>query len=168
MQVPIPARRSGSLSLIETYTLLAICRIVEPKRIFEIGTFQGSTTRNLARNNPQARITTLDVDTESFHLDGEAPETLARITRLRAHSWTFDYSGENADLVFVDGGHDGPTVKCDTASALKIVSGRGAIVWHDYRNPAYPELTAYLESLDLPIYHIEDTMLCVHFRQPIA
>jgi hypothetical protein len=38
------------------------------------------------------------------------------------------------------------------------------VVWHDYGNPQFPELTQYLEELSaqMPIYHIEDTMLAFH------
>ena len=44
--------------------------------------------------------------------------------------------------------------------------GPACILWHDYRNRDYPDLTEYLESIseNQTILHIEDTMLCAAMR----
>lgn len=40
------------------------------------------------------------------------------------------------------------------------------IVWHDYGNPEFPELTAYIENLATTkqIYHVENTMLAFYLN----
>lgn len=183
--VPIPHRPGlGGLSLLETYVLIAAARIAHAKRIFEIGTFLGRTTLNLARNMPEAEIFTLDLedatkvgeqlaaDTEVMDLhfqaqklDFEGTPSEGRITRLFGNSRTFDYTPWHGtiDMVFIDGGHDVATVKSDTENALRLIRPDGVIAWHDYANRDYPELGAYLDELsqDRQIFHVGDTMICL-------
>src|SRR3954452_24030594 len=59
-------RGAGSVSVLETSLLLATLRVLNPKRIFEFGTFLGNTTLNLALNSSEdAKILTLDFDEQS-------------------------------------------------------------------------------------------------------
>jgi len=45
VQTTIPSRRGdGNVTLLETSLIMAVCRIVVPARVFEFGTFLGSTT----------------------------------------------------------------------------------------------------------------------------
>jgi hypothetical protein len=188
MQIP-PRRADGSLTLLETCLLLSATRIAEAKRIFEFGTFLGSTTFNLALNTPSdGRVWTLDLDPECLgevrqqpvdaqlteihlaakRLDFVGSEVDEKITALVGNSLTFDFSEwqDSIDLVLIDGGHDLRTVQSDTESAFRILSKEkpACILWHDYGNREYPELTGYLEQLsrEKPIFHIEDSMLCVY------
>jgi predicted O-methyltransferase YrrM len=53
----------GLQPLLETFTLFTAARIVAARRVFEIGTFFGATTLNLALNIPDdGKIFTLDLD----------------------------------------------------------------------------------------------------------
>lgn len=163
--IPIPERNAGSPSLLETYVLIAVGKIVKPKRIFEIGTFQGQTTRNLSANFPHAEVFTLDLDvsrTAGITLSEGAP-----VHRLLGHSMSFNFCPYfvSCELIFVDGGHDYETVKSDSQNALKLrCSGAtSAIVWHDYGHPLFPGVTQALNELDLPILHVGDTQMCVYF-----
>lgn len=194
--VPIPSRRGvGGVSLLETFLLIACMKVIKARNIFEIGTFLGSTTLNFALNSPpDAKIFTLDLDEETakglnqdsfdapltdIHLSSDAgldfSSTLVahKITTLEGNSKAFDFTewSGKIDLVFIDGGHDTETVRCDTASALQMVRKErtACIIWHDYRNPEYPDLTAYLDDLShsTEIIHIEDTKLCLHFNGPV-
>jgi hypothetical protein len=194
-RVPIPVRRgTGGVSLLETFLILASGKIVHAKRIFEFGTFLGSTTLNLALNSPEnAEIFTLDfgkgqtapaqqhaadAPLTEMHLaaggkfDFSESPVRSKITTLTGDSTTFDFSPwkGSIDLVFIDGGHDLATVRSDTANALQMVrmDGPSCVLWHDYRNPEYPELTQFLDELSqrLDIFHIEDTMLSVRFSNP--
>src|SRR3954470_18034265 len=67
VHVPMPTRPGlGSLMLLETFLLLACRHIVGARRLFEFGTFLGSTTYSLALNTPDdAEIFTLDLDEAS-------------------------------------------------------------------------------------------------------
>jgi hypothetical protein len=160
-------------------------------RIFEFGTFLGSTTLNLALSIPHdGRVFTLDLDESSLasiqqdpadaplsqthiktrSLDFENSEVHHKVQTLIGNSVTFDCADwkDSIDLVFIDGGHDYLTVKADTENALSIVrkDKPSCILWHDYRNPDYPDLTAYLDTLSehWPIFHVEETHLCLWFN----
>jgi hypothetical protein len=193
--VPIPNRRgSGGISLLEAFLLTAAVRIVDARRMFEFGTFLGSTTLILATNSPDdAVIFTLDLDDDSarglnqdcydepltgihlaacLELDFAKSPARNKIRTLSGNSVTFDFSSwaNSVDLVFVDGGHDVPTARADTKNALSIATRDkpSCILWHDYRNPEYPDLTVYLDELsrEFDMFHIEDTKLCVAFSGP--
>jgi len=180
--------------MLETALLIAAAQAVSAKRIFEFGTFLGTTTFNLALNIPaDGRVFTLDLDEVSAeelsqhpsdapltkaHLaarpDFEGSSVAERITQLQGNSIAFDFSpwAGSIDLVFVDGGHDLETVTADTEAAFRLVAGDrpSCVLWHDYRNADYPDLTDYLEQLasSRQLYHIEDTMLCAWFNEPIG
>jgi hypothetical protein len=192
IQLQLPHRRGGGgTTLLETTALIAASNAVAAKRIFEFGTFLGSTTLNLALSIPEdGEVFTLDLDESSLSSvqqdPADAPLTeLHMATRildfmgsvvghkvktLTGNSITFDFAPwqDSIDLSFIDGGHDSVTVKADTEHALEIArKDRSAgILWHDYRNAEYPDLTRYLDGLSetLPIFHIEDTYLCVWFN----
>lgn len=193
VRIPIPSRRGlGGISLLETFLLVAASKIVDATRIFEFGTFMGSTTLNLALNLPDdARIFTLDLDAmhaeaaqqhpadaplTRMHLEAEnaldfsESPVSSKINTLKGDSTNFDFSPweGSIDLCFIDGGHDVPTATSDTENALRIVrkDAPSCIVWHDYHNWEYAGLTQYLDELSqrLEIFHVEDTMLCVWFN----
>jgi len=193
VRIPMPKRRgTGGLSLLETFSLVAAAKLVDAQRIFEIGTYLGTTTLNLALNvGEDSEILTLDLDEEQATSANQHPgdseltrthlgsqNTLdfldspvsRRVKTLTGDSKKFDFSPWRAcvDLVFIDGGHDFATVKSDTENAFELIrtDSRSCILWHDYRNPEYRDLTYYLEELSqhLEIFHIEDTMLCAWFN----
>jgi hypothetical protein len=163
--VSVPERESGSLTLLETYVLISIARIVNAAHVFEIGTFKGITARNLARNIDGC-IHTLDLS-EKFASFGP----FSNITGHVGHSLAFDFSPfhRKMDLVFIDGGHDYDTVAADSYRASQIIKkeGEAAIVWHDYANPRYPAVKAFVDQTDSAeggwYFHIEETHLAVRF-----
>ena len=192
MQIP-PRRAAGGVTLLETCLLLAASQIVNAHRVFEFGTFLGSTTLNLALNIPSdGQVLTLDLDAKfanqalqhpsdspltAVHLGAQALDFIGssvadKITTLTGNSISFDFSRwkDSIDLVFIDGGHDLATVKSDTENALAIVAKDklSCILWHDYRNLDYADLTDYLDKLSeqMVVFHIEDTRLCVSFNDP--
>ena len=167
----------ASITLGEALVLLLALRQVEPTNVFEFGTFHGETTRMLAGNlpNPDARIFTLDIkDTDGIRFIGVdeqiAEESIGesvvfddpRITRLFCDSLHFDstpYHGK-MQYIFIDGNHALEYVRADTANALQMLDRTrpGVILWHDFENPDFPELTDFLVALAkaLPnMYHVE-------------
>jgi len=182
------------VTLLETSLIIAASWIVEAKQVFEIGTFLGSTTLNLALNIPDdGTVFTLDLEEDYA---GEAKQDVAdapltkihlaskssldfvgspvddKIKTLAGNSTTFDFSRWNGsvELVFIDGGHDFATVKSDSENALQIArkDRPSCVLWHDYRNRDYSGLTYYLDELSqqLLIVHVEDTTLCAWFNDP--
>jgi hypothetical protein len=133
--------------------LCMLAQIVKPKKVFEIGTLEGSGALHLALNAPQAEIFTLDLapsempalrttatDEEiiAWHRRGDnvfigTPEE-KRIHRVYGDSARFDfgeYRGQ-IDFFFIDGSHSYEYVKSDTLNALECVRKGGVIAWHDY------------------------------------
>jgi Methyltransferase domain len=127
MVVPLP----------ELLTLAGICRYLKPRRIFEIGTYTGSSTLVMAINAPH--------DTEILTLDLEPSDKIgsafrhttynSRIQQLYGNSLEFDYTpyAGSVDLVLVDANHSYECVKSDTEKAFELLRSGGVIVWDDYR-----------------------------------
>ncbi|MBV5272513.1 MAG: class I SAM-dependent methyltransferase, partial [Lamprocystis purpurea] len=89
-----------------------------------------------------------------------------QVEQILIDSMKFETAGyeEKFDFVFVDANHKLEYVKQDTENAFKMLTSNGCIAWHDYGNPQFPELKQYLKdlSVDKPIYHVEETMLCFY------
>lgn len=174
--------KDGYLTSRREYQAMAtLCNIVAPKKIFEIGTFQGYSSLILAMNAPKARIYTLDLPKGgpktrfslgrsnaayvgyAGRLAFEGTKYAPKITCLHGDSASFDFSPfkEDIDFVFVDGAHTYQYTKNDTRKALSILKEDGVIVWHDY-NPYY--WLGTVRSLDelakkRELYHIKGTYL---------
>jgi hypothetical protein len=139
--------------------------------LFEIGTFDGRTTLNLALNSPaQCVIYTLDLppglETRFSLAEGERHmvekprpgsryekyrETypaVAKIHQLLGDSAAFDYSPykDSCSLVFVDGSHHYEYVMSDTRAAMHMAKRGGVVVWHDYG--IWEDVTKALEELE--------------------
>lgn len=118
----------GNMSGPDLSVLDRLVRHYDPRVLFEIGTFDGRTTLNLAAHaSPQARVYTLDLpptaeDTTALPLSVhdckyiDKPESGARfrgtdvaskIVQLYGDSATFDYGPywRAVDFVLVDGSH---------------------------------------------------------------
>ena len=180
---------AGSTSTIESILLIKLMRIVDASYIFEFGTYKGLTTRLLLENLPKKNITspriiTLDLDDlkgvdfqgTDINLANEVLNYKRKYTNSKNKDYvkqilqdclTFDENQylNKFQLIFVDGNHEVNYVKSDTEKSFKMLSDSpSCIVWHDYGNPEFPELTAYIDNLSTTkqIYHIEDTMLAFY------
>jgi len=182
----------GAAPTIDLLVLTELARQSSPLRIFEIGTFLGSTTLNLAAATPpEARITTLDLPpdavnhtalpiepTERLFIQKRASGTrfsgtpwAAKIQQVYGDSATFDYAPHlgQYDFVFVDGAHSYDYVKSDARLALKLLrKGMGLVAFHDYGQwggvtRALDELAADPEFDGL--YNIEGTSLGILDRR---
>ena len=158
--VPIRLREAvaadGNVSVLELAVLCAMVAARRPRRVFEIGTFDGRTAVNFAANALDDGIVyTLDLPPSgapalALHDDDRpfiaqsragtrgsriaaAPER-ERIVQLEGDSATFDYSPflRTIDVVFVDGAHSYEYVMADSRTALAIAAPGALIVWHDY------------------------------------
>lgn len=152
---------------LDIVSLCILCRALNAKEIFEIGTFHGYTTLHLAMNSTDdARIYTLDLGEEAraslgvTKIDRQVIQeradhccfadhpASAKIQRLYGDSANFDFSSfaGKVDLFFIDGAHSYEYVKSDTENALKCCHPGSAIAWHDYGRAQFG-VTRYLDEL---------------------
>lgn len=174
----------GGILLEEMVALLRVARVINPSLIFEIGTFQGETTLQLAVNC-QAQVHTLDLPPAGHPQHGAElpndpeldvyPEVpgqrfaeysgASRIVQHYGDSRAFDYApfARRAQLVFVDGCHHEEFAASDSEKALDMVAPGGAVLWHDYADYA-PGVVRALDALSrrVPLRHIAGTSLVLH------
>jgi len=180
----VDALTDGNPTAIELFCLGAIVRGSRARHIFEIGTFDGATTLQLALNSPpDALIYTLDLPADNIDrtrsplLPQERPyarkptsgarflgsAVQTKIRQLYGDSAAFSaapFAGR-MDLVVVDGSHARDYVRSDSALARALTQRGGWIVWHDYG--VWPDVTAVLDALagELPLVRLEATTLVV-------
>lgn len=153
----------GNIMDTELEIITKIVSKLNAKRIFEIGTFDGRTTINLAKNTPKdAEIFTLDLPPEQISfvklnlyskpevnrddkryinkseigLRYKQHSEQSKIIQLLGDSATFNFSTyyHSMDFIFVDGSHSQDYVKSDTEIVLKLAHKNSIIMWHDYTN----------------------------------
>jgi predicted O-methyltransferase YrrM len=167
----------------EILTICLLVRWVQPRGIFEFGTFNGNTTLQIALNMEEdCTLFTLNLppDHGNTQLESSAQDKRvhpsvagsgqafrdererARIKELFGDSASFDFTSYygHCDFVLVDAGHEYGYVKSDTENALKLLPlDGGVIVWHDFPNA--PGVCTWLEecSTHFHIYHVKNTRL---------
>lgn len=146
----------GNVSEIELDYISRIVKYFNPMNIFEIGTFNGKTTLNLAANTAEeTRIFTVDLPKKDlaktiFRIKSGEKKFINkqesgiqfigtkyenRIVQIYSDSASLDYEQfkNKMDFVFIDGSHSYEYVKSDTINALTLLrNGKGIIMWHDY------------------------------------
>lgn len=189
------AKANGNVRISEL-AVLAQCakNISDNGNIFEIGTFDGRTTLNLALNQQgTGRVFTLDLPPEAptkFDVEKgerhfidkpasgaryvarerELPEVVGRITQLYGDSASFDYAEYegSCSLVFVDGSHAYDYAVADTRTAMKLIRPGGVIIWHDYG--IWKGVTEALNEIEereqLGLKSVRGTSL-VYWRKPV-
>jgi predicted O-methyltransferase YrrM len=143
--------------LADLVQLCLLCRLINAKVVFEIGTLQGYTTLHFALNSTEdAQVYTLDLPPEGkdspllrttitdenvMHQVRGKPKYVfdglpasRKIHCLHGDSAAFDYSpfAGKVDLFFIDGAHSYEYVQSDTLNALKCCHPGSVIAWHDF------------------------------------
>jgi predicted O-methyltransferase YrrM len=171
-----PITVQGNTTHFESVVINLFTKHFDPKKVFEIGTFDGRTTLNIAVNAmPHTKIYTIDLPkdttnktelsvsgsdqnlintnvTGSRFLSQEGSSLIhdKEIIQLIGDTASFDFSPyyNTIDLVFVDGAHTYEYVKNDTEIALKMLrNGKGVILWHDYDHKHQGSVQALNELL---------------------
>ena len=164
----------GNITVEEMTVIAALVKARKAATCFEIGTFDGRTTENIARNQPAgACCYTLDLpapeteskmatklalatgDTTYIMKDqsgtriSETSKNGGKIKQLYGDSAKFDFTPYygKIDLMFVDGSHSYEYVLSDTEAAYKMVRSGGIILWHDYDSRWWPGVTRALNEL---------------------
>lgn len=161
IQVRKPSVIRGNISLFELLSIIRFIKYYNIKSMFEIGTFDGRTTLNMAANSSSdASVYTLDlpkseikntkfpitkgrslVDKEISGICYRGADCEYKIHQLYGDSATFDIDSyeRKMDFVFIDGAHTYDYVLNDSNLAMKLIGeelkGGGIkkiIFWHDY------------------------------------
>ena len=148
-----PSDTDGSMTLTEIASICQLVAALQPRKIVEIGSFQGLTTVNLARNAPQAQVHTVDLPprtlaSETRYANNDAliierrngyvyagTEVADRIVQHYGDTATFDFAGEiggDVDLCLIDAAHSYEYVRSDTARTLPLLRDGSVLLWHDY------------------------------------
>lgn len=147
-----PPDADGSMTLTEIASLCDLVASRRPAKILEVGSFQGLTTLNLAKNAPEGEVHTVDLPAGAdpgattyanndaaiiarrgvCHFAGRPEE--ARIRQHLGDTATFDFAavGEGIDLCLIDAAHSYEYVRNDTARVLPWLADRCLLLWHDY------------------------------------
>jgi hypothetical protein len=157
LQVVVPGVKTEAHNA-DSFEMLAICSLLkdsEASQVFEIGTYNGRTTRAMAMNisgtDPKVYTLNLPPDTQTVDLPtsdvdvqlsakvisgecflGTAEAEL--ITQLWGDSATYHFEPffGKMDFIFIDGAHSKEYVARDTENALKMIKPSGGIIaWHD-------------------------------------
>ena len=147
----IQRTRTMVLPLRDLLSISAICAVRQPQRLFEIGTYTGSTTLLMAMNTAaSAELFTLDLRIDDMpeswlDVNGNSPFEAgilfrdtpfqSKIQQFLGRSDAFDFSSFKGtiDLVYIDADHSCEAVLRDSEIAFELVSPDGIIVWDDYR-----------------------------------
>ena len=150
------ARHSWSLGSSEQMILQILLRGRGCTKVFEIGTFNGGTTRLLAESLPDGgKVWTIDLPPTEYDATQDPAgftgadvgaayllsPAAAKVHQLRGNSLEFDFSEFEGlmDLVLVDGGHEYANGFSDSLTALRLLRPGGVVVWDDFE-PQWPGL----------------------------
>lgn len=148
MTLLFPSPEFFSIETDELWVLCMLVRSLQPKRIFEFGTFDGFTTIHLAANAPPGcEVLTIDRQSgkydfaplrffgHSITVGGRFHEhqLASRIHQLTGDSRTFDFTPYKGtcDLVFLDADHGYEGTRIDTENAMTLLRPGGTLLWHD-------------------------------------
>lgn len=171
------------------FELLSIAGLIKDNRcnrIFEIGTFDGRTTRAIAMNlrDEQGKVYTLNLPPESEsvsldtgHVDIELASKVVSgerflntsqekyIQQVWGDSAKFDFTPYIGDMdaVFIDGAHSEDYAESDTKNALKMIKPEGGIIiWHDAHLFGVKYFFKnWLKQNGYPVYFIKGTTVAV-------
>ncbi len=181
LTIPLRFQSGGGTEAREILILAAVTKLLQPKRIFEIGTYNGGTTAVFILNShPSCEVFTLDLPPEAGSLPDYLPTDIGlvqdrspegylkraglsqRYEQIYCDSMNFDPGpfADSVELGFIDGAHAEKFVRNDTLKMATMMSARGYVFWHDYGGKgSFRPLSKYLESLPLKVYRIPATTL---------
>lgn len=114
---------------------------LEPKRILEIGCFEGQATRWILDRWPEAEITVVDV----FTFEGQYKRFRENVPEVRAYAIVGPSSEivpvlprDTHDLIYVDGDHSAPGVLSDAVLAFPRLRRGGWMLFDDYNLEEMP------------------------------
>jgi len=184
----------GNVSIEELCKISLIVKFISPKKILEIGTYNGMTTLQMALNAP-ANCTTYTLDLpedamasiELSKLDYLVSKIFkdkfgtktgmyfqnredVNIVQILNDSSSFEYSemgDDKIDIIFIDAAHDYENKKIDSENAFNWIAKNGVIIWHNYNEVTCPDVTKYLADISgkYEIFHLRNTSLALFWNK---
>ena len=160
-----------SSPVVDMVFLAKLVRLLQPRRILELGSYRGYIARAIAEQMPDdATLVTVDMDPahgEAYRETPLAARIDRRVTSISADSFEERERGFY-DVIFLDADHVYASVKHDTEVALPLLAPSGVMVWHDYKNwggfskkCGVPEYLAEL-SEELPVVQLAGSNMAVY------
>lgn len=188
--IPFPYVTQGSTPLGDLAVLAALAKERHPRRVFEVGTFEGLSAVTFALNvNPSAAVYTLDLPPSIDNIQrtnrswqahqmkfeyesGRLVDVLDcgnKVTRLIGDSALFDFAPyhDQIDLFYIDGMHTEDYVCVDSLHAFKCISSNGCVVWHDCFVSQVQSVLNKIAKYQ-PVSLIRGTNLAVSFGKPTS
>lgn len=145
-------------------------------KILEIGTHLGYTTENIAKNNPNAKIKTIDICKDFNHdtkyQNSEILDRSRSGMQIKSKNVShelidsdlfFEKCAETFDVILIDGDHSYDQVRKDTENAFKFIEKNGIIIWHDVYNKdnSCSKCNAEPESDDVRKFLLNSNFKCL-------
>lgn len=156
-RIPFHAgRESETILALDTLLLISAIRIAKPRTFLELGTGLGYNALHLCLNT-DVEITTIDSDDRSRVF---SPRFDGRVKQVRSD--VLEFSGKRPfDMVFCDINVPGVTEWC---TKIAFEATPLVVAWHDYGHQTVTHVKPFLDSLDLPLIHVEDSLMVFWFR----
>ncbi len=165
------AMSAGMTHVQDYYALGAVCLVLQPKIIFEIGTYLGVTSDFFLKILPEVHVISIAYLNPPRFLFGnrynnselKKPQVGSAVERQNRSRFAQIYGSSHdidpqafvskygpVDMVLIDGDHSSEGVAQDTGLAQSLISPGGTICWHD-ANPKerYLPVRRFLESMPL-------------------
>ena len=179
----------GGARFEEILFIASIARHLDPRQVLEIGTCEGRTTINIARNCPSlVKLYTLnlppDDDLNSRWLPQDRfiyEETKARIganfrntpyeekiEQIYANSQDYSFARHAPiDLALIDAGTQSDYVINDSESCWKILRQGGVVIWraYNYADGVTMGVDAFAQKRGIKVFNIYKTTLAVAFKE---
>ena len=100
-----------------------------------------------------------------MYLEFLTKEQRKRVELIKADSTNMDFKDEfdQAEFVFIDGGHEKSIVEIDTINARALVN-EGVIIWHDFGSSIHNDVTEFLEQQsNHHIFHVIGSLCAFEF-----
>jgi hypothetical protein len=181
LSVPLQFKTGGGTDTLEILTLAAIAKVRKPRRVFEIGTYNGKTTSVFLLNTPEeSQVFTLDLPPSGGVAENYLPSDVELVNNRRTDDFLVPFRSseryhqlycdsklfdpepfrDSIDLGFIDGAHTRDFVQNDTEKMAIMMAPDGLVLWHDYGGKgSFRPLADYLESLPCAMCRITGTSL---------
>ena len=164
---------------ITTYEMYILINLLKRRvgNFLEVGTFEGRTTLNIAKNNKKLDVYTIDLPQNEVYKRGynylvgnKFKNKGLHINQIFEDTQKFNFFNldKKFGFIFIDASHFYKDVFNDTNNALKILNKGGIILWHDYSYKMTKQgiIDSLLNNkIKGDIYKIEGTSFLIYHKK---